>query len=580
MACKENLTEIKRRVFQINGKIDRKELNIMKLKEDTGLDYMAPSNSVEERLVNIWANLLLQEKISVNDNFFDIGGHSLKAARLNVKINKEFNIKMPFIEIFKKPTIKDLAGYIMTLNEDQHLMIKPAIKREFYPLSAAQKRIFLTNHFYDKNISYNMPSVLQIEGDLDLERLNRVFKQLIERHESLRTSFGIFDGNPVQKVVEKIDFSIRILQSYELDGINNINKFIQPFDLSKAPLFRVFLSKIGDKKYVLMMDMHHIISDGTSTKILIQDICKLYDGKEIDEVKVQYKDYVMWSQESFSLNDLNKHKEFWLKGFSGQLTKLTLPFDFARPDTKCFEGANIRFRVNSEDTAALKELAKREKTTLFILLLTIFNAFLSKLSNQEDIIVGTGVSGREHIDLQNVVGLFVNTLALRNFPYAGFPFNEFLKITTRRTIDAFEHQNYQFEDLVEELKIERNLSRNPLFDVMIMFEKVEEGVDGEGIDNRKRTREIMIKPFDYDQLISKFDLTLFAEEHPDEIYLAFEYATRLFKAETIEKFIGYFKQLIKSILQNSRAKISDLNILSETQRESILVHFNDDLYND
>ncbi|MCU0289819.1 MAG: amino acid adenylation domain-containing protein, partial [Acidobacteria bacterium] len=418
------------------GKIDRTALPAPQPEVD--VNYIVPADETEKKLVKIWSEILhkKENQISVEANFFELGGHSLKAAALAAKIHKEFNVNVPLSELFKITTIRELSRYIRRGEKECYLEITPCEKKFFYPLSPAQKRLYLLQAMAENSSAYNIPQMMKITGRLEVEKLRNAFNTLIQRHESLRTSFHMINDEPVQRIRDTVEFEIEYLaadacgvhgQTRPTNGENgNLLKFIKPFDLTQAPLLRVILVRLAEEEDILTVDMHHIISDGISITILIRDFLALYAGKELPEIKLQYKDYAQWlSRENKSKNILTQ-AEYWRQQFAGEIPLLALPTDFIRPDVQSFAGNRTSFEIDSQTLGTLQALALEAGATLYIVLLALYNIFLAKLSGQEDIVVGSPVAGRNHTDLERIIGIFVNTLAIRNFLLGEKIFSEFL----------------------------------------------------------------------------------------------------------------------------------------------------------
>jgi len=549
-----------------NGKIDRRALPEPDGSIETGTEYEAPGNEIEEKLVKIWQEVLGLEKIGINDNFFELGGHSLKATSMAVKVHKKLNAEVPLREIFKTPTVKGLAEYIKGQAKNIYKSIEPVEEKEYYELSSAQKRLYTLQQFDLESTGYNMPEVLEIEGQLDLERLENAFRKLIERHEALRTSFELIGDKIVQRVYEKVEFEIEHEEAGEEAVEEIVRSFIRPFDLSKAPLLRVGLIKMHTEKNILMFDMHHIISDGASMGIMVEEFVKLYEGKELSPLRLQYKDYAAWQNGMINSEVMKKQEEYWLKILGGELPKLCLPTDNKRPSIQSFEGDRIHFELNEEITKGLRKTAKETGATMYMVLLAGFNILLLKYSGQQDIVVGSPIAGRPHVDLENIMGMFVNTLAIRNYPEGSKTIKEFIEEVKTNALRAYENQDYQFEELVEKLNIRRDMSRNPVFDVMFAMQNTYMGETAmEGIN---------IKSYNMENRISKFDITLTAVENVEKIGLSLEYCNKLFNKDTIERMAGHLKNVLREIVYNINKRICEIKILGEEDRHKLLYGFN------
>jgi amino acid adenylation domain-containing protein len=518
-----------------HGKVDRKALPMPEMESRS--EYIAPGDRIELLLAEIWGEILgvEKERIGIDHHFFELGGHSLKATVMIARVHKELDVRVPLAEIFKTPTIRGFA------------------------LSSAQKRLYILQQMDLNSTAYNMPEMIPLEETPDFsfepERLENTFKKLIARHESLRTSFHMVNNQPVQKVHDEVEFEISL-----------VPRIIRPFDLSQAPLLRVGLVKLEEKRYLLWVDMHHIISDGASHSVLVQDFVSLYRGETPLPLRIQYKDYAYWQNSDKERAAIRRQELYWLNQFADEIPVLDIPTDYPRPAVQSFDGSSVSFQVPPHHTAALKAIAMEKGTgaTMYMVLLALGNILLAKLSSQEDIVIGTPVAGRRHADLERVIGMFVNTLALRNQPAGDKTFAAFLPEVKEKTLQAFENQEYPFEDLVDRVAVNRDAGRNPLFDVMLVFQDAGDTQTVPYEDEMHR----------YENTIAKFDITLSAVEVGGGLRFAFSYCTKLFKQETIERFINYFKKIISSVIANPNQPISEIEIVSEEEKHRLLYDFN------
>lgn len=525
-----------------NGKVDRRALPEPDQSPEQGAAYAAPRDRLEERLVTLWEELLGKKPIGIHDNFFELGGHSLKATIFVSRAHQELDAQIPLGEIFAAPTIAALAAYIRGRTANPYAAIEPVPEAAYYPISRAQKRLLIVNQKEGADISYNMAGGLTIEGPIDRERFAAAFRELIARHETLRTSFHLVKGEYLQKVHPAAEFAIEDWEADEerLDGI--VQRFIRPFDLSAAPLLRVGLVKIAGGKHVLLFDMHHIISDGTSTGILIREFIGLYQGNRLPELTIQYKDFTAWHNRLLESELIRKQEEYWLGRFSGPLPVLNLPTDFPRPAKQSFAGKRIYFKLDRSLTQALKDTAREAGATLYMVLLAGYTVLLSRYTGQEDIIVGSPIAGRPHANLQNLIGMFINTLAMRNFPRKELTFREFLREVKANCLQVYENQDYPFEQLVERLNLRRDLSRNPLFDTAFTLQNMERtALELDGL--RFTSSEL-------EQNIAKFDLLILGIETGNEIEVILEYLTKLFRQSTVEKLRDHFIEVLTQVTAN------------------------------
>jgi amino acid adenylation domain-containing protein len=538
-----------------NGKVNRKALPLPQMK--TGVSYAPPTNEIEKKLLKIWSEVLGNGLIGIDDNFFDLGGHSLKATIMIARTHKESNVKIPLGEIFKMPTIRALAQYISAAEKEFHISIQPIEKKEYYPVSSAQKRMYIINRLKLENTSDNTPDAVMVKGPLSRPRLDRVVRELIERHEPLRTSFLLVDDEPVQRVHDAVDFEIEYAAAENAkDHEEIIRNFIRTFDLSQAPLLRVALMEIEKEKHLLMYDMHHIIKDGSSSGIFIREFLDLYEGIPLPEPKLQYRDFTAWQNRLLKSGGMNKQEEFWLEVFSGDIPKIEMPTDFPRPVNQSFEGDSLYFYMDAGETANIHSLAARADATLYMVLLSIYTILLSRYCGQEDIVVGTPAAGRPHADLQNMIGMFVNTLAMRCRPEGEKTFLQFLDEVKTNSLQAFENQDYQFEMLVNRLGIQPDPSRQSLFDTMFAVHDIGFIKGPEG----RKIKDLVIESYPFENNITQFDIVVHAVEEGGSIVFRLFYCAKLFKRETMEMFAACYKEVAAIAAANPFIKLKDIAV--------------------
>lgn len=556
------------------GKIDRDALPAPEITKSR--HYTAPRNEVEQKLAELWAGVLgiKSDMIGIDNNFFQMGGHSLRAAQLTADIWKELTVDVPLRELFTTPTIREIARVIQGLEKEEYIRLAAVEKKEYYPLSSAQERLYILHRMDINGISYNMPYFLSIEGEVDVEKLTDTFRQLIARHESLRTSFIMVGQKPGQRIHDEVEWGIDYADWTVEDTAGDSGRdahltdsFVRPFQLESAPLLRAGIVRMAADRYVLMLDMHHIISDAISQEIMVREFAALFNGEKLAPMKARYRDFSQWQNDLAAAEILQRQSAYWLEQFAGDIPVLNLPTDFPRPEIQRFEGQRLDFNISAGDTEALLQLAVEEGATAFMVILSILNIFLSRIAQQEDIIVGTVAGGRVHPGLEGMVGMFVNTLALRNFPQPQKTYKAFLREVLENTLNAFDNQLYQFEDIVERVPVKRDASRNPLFDVLYSYKDFEkETVNIPGKDGSL----LELKPYPYENKIAKFDLTLNVMDHREQLFFSFEYSTKLFKEETIKMFISYFKEIISSIIKNPGAMIWEIEMIGCEEQKRLL----------
>jgi non-ribosomal peptide synthetase component F len=546
--------------------------------EEVEIDYTAPRDEVEEKLASIWSEILNVDRdvIGIENNFFDFGGHSLKASLLAAGIRRVFNVKVPLAEIFKWPTIRELAKYISGAKLEKQSSIEPVEKRAYYRCTSVQKRLYMLHRLDPHSIVYNGSSIMLLEGLPDKSRLEQSFKILVNRHESLRTSFHQQDDEPVQKVFETVDFELAYFNlnietvgpvypdNRLLPGEQPIMEdFIRPFDLSQAPLWRVGLVQTTGSRHVLIVDMHHIITDGTSVDILIREFVSLYRGEELPPLKIQYKDFAQWQYKGLTGGKLERQEKYWMNRLSGRLPLLDIPTDYPRPQIRGSGGDKAADRMEKESYRALKSMMRETGTTLFMMLLSAYNILLSKYSGQQDIIIGVPNAGRNHPGLDNIIGIFVETLVFRSRPREDRTFEEFLTEVKKEALEAFENRDYPLKELMNKLDTKPDFSRNPLFDTMLLVQNVDiSGMEIEGL--RFHTLK-------YNTGTSMVDLTLNALEESGTLVLELEYSTALFKRSTAEQITRHLIEILEKVMERPSIKLTDITLLDK--RVTVKTHY-------
>ncbi len=546
--------------------------------------YAAPRDETESKLAEIWQQILKVPSIGIDASFFQSGGNSIKATMMASQIYREFGINITLARVFQTPRIRGLAQYIKETKPGQYKAVEPAEKRTYYPLSPTQQRFYILQQMDSDGTVYNIPMALALEGVPDRGKMQQAFKTLIHRHESLRTSIQLVEGAPVQRIHDEVEFEIEYddlaakvpaghhysAKEREKEKIHHssfiIHHFVRAFDLSKAPLLRIGLIRLEERKYILAFDMHHIISDGSSLNIFAAEYMSIYRGEELPPLPIQFKDFCQWQDQRLTSGLLKQQEEYWLERLAGELPVLNMHTDFPRPSIQDFSGAGIHFSVGEDLIRRIKEVMTATGTTLFMVLLTVYNILLCKYSGQEDIIVGTTTAGRDHSDLEHIIGLLIETLALRNYPHMNKTFTGFLQEVKTCTLEAFENQAYPFREIIKKVADERDLSHNPLFDTMLMVQNIEMGelvIEG-----------LKFSPFNFETGTSRLDLTMEVGEMNADIWGTIDFCTRLFKKETMERFSGHFLNLLRGVVENPSARLWEIDMMAGAERLQVLEEFN------
>jgi amino acid adenylation domain-containing protein/thioester reductase-like protein len=538
----------------------------------TGRDSRIYSN-LENQVGRVWSEVLGYQELDISGNFYEFGGDSIIAMNIVNQLSAELNVRVEVTDLLRTLNIEKMSAAIdekltMTRNNPQKDLSIPKLEEgKSYPVSSAQKRMLITHAMEGANTSYNIFGAYDIKGSLDVAKLEAAVNQVVARHETLRTSFELEKGMPVQRVHQAVKINL-IAQDIPKENITaELAGFIRPFDLSRAPLFRVGLFRYERQRYVMIYEMHHIIADGSSMGIFRNEMMRLYNGEKLPPINIQYRDFAAWQNELNKSEAIAKQESYWCNRFSGEIPVLDLPTDFARPASQSFAGAAVAFQLSAAQTARLNQLALETGSTLFMVLLAAYNLLLAKYTGQEDLVVGSPVAGRPHAEVGQLIGMFVNTLAMRNAPLREQTFWDFMGKVRDNTITAFENQDFQFEELVEKLNLPRDLSRNPLFDTMFVFQNFEaEPFEVAGLQ---------ITPYPLDSQIANFDLTLQAIATESGLRFILEYCTKLFKKETVERMAAHFQQLINNIIENPKLKLAEIRMMPAAEQQQILNDFND-----
>ena len=551
-----------------NGKVDRKnlpEIHINKNKKN----IILPRNETDSHLLNIYKKIFNIDNISITDSFFELGGDSLIAIKLEIEIKSTLDVDIYVKDILENPILQDLSDFIAKkVNTKIVRSISRTEKADYYPVSFSQKRIYLTSKITrSKPTLYNIPGVIVFEGNINKEKLESSINELIKRHEALRTYFEMIDENVIQKISENVKFKLEVLENIEFENLDELFKdFVREFDLSKPPLFRAKFIKFSNNKSCLFIDMHHIISDGKSINILANELCKIYDGETLQELTITYKDYATYENKKVESGNLDEALAFWKEKFKGEIPVLNLPTNFARPAVQSYNGKKIYSEIDENLTKQIQKLSKNMEITPFMFLISCYYILLSKYTNQDEFVVGIPISGRIYKETNDLIGMFVNTLPLKSHVDSNLQFKEFALKIKENILDAYKYQEYPFDELVSKLNIKRDTSRNVLFDTMFTYQN-------EGFKNIN-LKKIKTNYYMPDTNTSKFDLSLEAVPEENKIKLSFEYATSLFEEEFILELSNHYLNIIKAVLENNEIKISEIDMLAKEEKNKILNEFN------
>jgi amino acid adenylation domain-containing protein/non-ribosomal peptide synthase protein (TIGR01720 family)/FkbM family methyltransferase len=579
--------------FPLNssGKIDKKALPAVGTILKPGKERVEPQGEIEEGLAQLWSEVLDLKSIEIStvDNFFDLGGHSLKATRLSSRVLKQFGFRLGIKEIFNTPVFKDQADKIRTAVHGSYREIIPIPDQDHYPVSNSQRQLWIVSQRESANAAYNMSGAFQIEGSLQLEALSQAFSQLITRHEILRTVFKQTERGEVRQYVLKtneLNFTIAFQDLQDVAEQNEKVEFlarqdlIKPFNLATGPLIRATIFKLSHTRWVLVYAMHHIISDGWSMNILIRELMHFYNAYfephalPLPSLRLQYKDYVTWQVKRLEEDGLEAHRAYWLKQFTPNFPILALPNDRIRPAIKTYHGMTAEKKLDQKASSRLKSLLQKEECTLFMGLLAVVNVLLYKYTNDTDIIIGSPVAGRDHVDLEDQIGYYVNILALRTQFHEDHNFLSLLKNVKKTTLDAYAHQTYPFENLIEALGIPGDLSRNPLFDVALTVEDnvFDQAELGQFKDLRIVGDESITAQFSRSELLFLFSNV------QDDIRMKVEYNSDLYSNAFIEQILTHFQTVLDALLREPEKPFGKLKFLTEEEHHQLVNTFNNTVH--
>jgi len=561
-----------------NGKIDRKALPVYDPQQIArGIDAQ-PTTDNEKRLHQIWCQLLKLDTIGINDNFFDLGGHSLTASRLVSRVRDTFNTNLPLRSLFDEPTIAGLASLLdaaVDTTGSQQLMI-PVGRDTPTQASFGQERLWFIDRMLPGGRSYNIPWAIRISGDLNKTALKIAIDKLVARHESLRTTFTELDGTLVQIIAPALHIALKTIDVAGANDallVDTVSELAQrPFNIERGPLFAAHLLYVADNNYVLVLNVHHIIADAWSINILNRDLQQLYNGlvlkqpAQLPELNIQYADYSVWLRKHLSQEEVANQVDYWRNQLQSAPRQLELPTDRPRPLVQTYNGAAHGWAIEGDTGERLRQLARRSGTTLYMVLLAAFKVLLYRHTRQTDIVVGSPVSGRSDSRVEELVGFFVNMLALRSQINPEASFVDLLEPVRNTVLDAFAHQDIPFEKLVEELNPERNRSHSPIFQVSFVLQNTPSEVEtfcGLAASN-----------FQFGRSSSKFDLNLAMWEEPSILGGVIEFNTDLFDQATAERFAEHYKILLKSIAEDPDQRIDSLALLSAQEQALVTYGWN------
>jgi amino acid adenylation domain-containing protein/non-ribosomal peptide synthase protein (TIGR01720 family) len=546
--------------------------------------YVAPRTEVEEALAGIWAEALGVERVGATDGFFALGGHSLLAMRVASRIREVFGVELPLRAIFERPALEDVAGAIAELRREGLPQLPPVVpidRDRPLPLSFAQERLWFLDRMQPGGIAYNIPAALRLGGALDVAALERALGEVVRRHEALRTTFGEVEGAPVQVIARFAGFALPVEDLAPLDSAEREMAVAQraeedaarPFDLEAGPLFRASLLRLADDDHVLLLAMHHVVSDGWSMEVLHRELSALYaafsEGRDapLPELPVQYADFAAWQREHLAGEVLEAQLAYWRAQLAGAPERLELPADRPRPPAPTFRGDIVPLHLPPEVLERLRALGRGEGATLFMVLLSAFQLLLARYGGSDDVVVGSPIAGRTRREVEGLIGFFANTLVLRTDLGGDPAFREVVRRVRRTTLGAYEHQDVPFEKLVAELRPERSLAHSPLFQVAFTLNTP--------VDAPPAASPLLrVAPADARFAPAKFDLMLGMEAGADGLHGALTYSTDLFERATIERMADHLRRMLEQVAADADARVGALELMAPAERALVVDEWN------
>lgn len=553
------LTQIDEIPVNRNGKIDKDVL--IKKGKTTSKYGREAKNELEKKLLEIYCEVLKNTEIGVTDDFFEMGGHSLRAMVLVNRVEAYIGKRVEISDIFKYPTVEALAEHISTLENLDYERMPKAKEKEFYPMSAQQKRTFLLCQLEKDSMAYNMPYAMEIDGEIDPALVEKAFLEIIARHEILRTQFKYVNGEAVQIIHSTSDFKVEVeeasINTIE-DRQNLISNFSRAFNFDGHTWLRTRIVKNKNGKDILLLDIHHIVSDGMSIGLLIKEFAQLYDGVQLTPVEYQYKDYSEW----INNRDISQQEKYWLNEYESVPDAMNLPTDYGHKKSDIILGKKIDKVISKNLYKKIQNACSITGVTEYMFMLSALYILLNRYTGEKDIVIGSPVSGRVHKDTEKIMGMFINTLAIRTNIDENTKVIDLLQNVKEKCLGAFENQEYPFEQLISKVVKDRDMSQNPLFDVMFVFQ------NNEKIEIK--TKELGFKEITNENLTAKVDLSFEINMEKNDVVLSIEYASELFNDLTIKYMYDHYLNILTQISENNEIKIRDISVVNEKEAQLLL----------
>ncbi|HEX7892592.1 MAG TPA: condensation domain-containing protein, partial [Terriglobales bacterium] len=552
-----------------NGKVDRKQLPAPDRKADAAGNYVAPRTPTEQILASIWAEVLRIEAIGIQDNFFDLGGHSLSATRVVARVRQAFAVDLPLRKLFETPTIAELANAIEDMKRTEMTEAPPMVRasrEQQLPLSFAQQRLWFLDQMDPGNWLYNIPRAIRLSGKLYVSAMKSALNGLIQRHEILRTTYHTVDDHPVQIIAPKLEIDLPVLDLSTLPTSHREAKArdvvqkesAKGFALATDPMLRGLIIKLDEQDHVLFLNTHHIASDGWSTGVMMNDLAELYRAalenraSELPELNIQYADYACWQRNWLQGEVLAKQAAYWKSKLEGAPPVLSIPPDHSRPAVQDFSGSVFESVVPKSLVAGLRVLGRQQGTTMFMTMLAAFKTLLHHYTSQTDIVIGTDLANRATVETEALIGFFVNLLVLRTDLSGNPTFEELASRVREVSLNAYAHQDLPFDKLVEELSPERSLSHSPIVQVLFVQQNTPRAVDA--MPGLKTSSFKLDVP-------AKFDVAAFVNEGENEATIRWVYNSSVFNQGTIARMAANYELLVRTIIVDPTLRLESLREL-------------------
>ncbi|MBE2202016.1 MAG: amino acid adenylation domain-containing protein [Anaerolinea sp.] len=568
-----------------NGKVNRRALpppDPTRLQLDE--TFAAPRNPVEEELVSIWQKLLNLEQVGIYDNFFELGGHSLLLTQLASRIRKQLQIELPLRTLFKAATIAAMSVAITEKTAEQQPQTSPILpaapRPGKLPLSFGQQRLWFLSQLEPDSPAYNIPGAVRLMGQLNIPALENSLAGVIDRHEILRTTITTAGDQPVQIIAPAVPSHLPLVDLSQLPGPQReaevrrlaAEDATRPFNLAQSPLLRATLLRLAPQEHVLLLTMHHIVSDGWSYGIFVEEMATFYETAvnhhplSLPELPIQYADYAIWQQQQWRSGQWDDQLAYWKKQLDHSQPILHLATDRPRSAVRSYRGASQSLTLPAALAGSLNTVSRQEGATLFMTLLAAFYVLLYRYTMQTDINIGTPIANRHRSEVEGLIGFFVNTLVMRMDLSGNPPFRDFLRRVSNMTVDAYANQDLPFEKLVDELSPRRDLSYSPLFQVMFILQNTpmpELALTG-----------LTLNPINIESGAAKFDLLLTMEETAKGLTGTLDYNLDLFDDATIGRLLTHYQMLLTAVVNNPNQPIDDIPILTGAEKKQLLVEWN------